>query len=268
MSGIAGSPFDAAFFLATEGPGRSILRLKAGQAFFSQKDPADAVYYLQNGRAKLTVVSNRGKEATVTILASGEFFGEESMAGGETIRTATASAVSSCTAIKIDKAEMLRIIHEQHLFSDFFRQSVLKRSIRTQADLVDQLFNSIERRLAQTLLLMAKFGESGEPEALIPLVTRATLAGMIGTTRSRVSFYMHRFRRLGYIEYNGRIRVHRSLLNVLLHDEQPGQNASQPKLLYLPLNPARTARGSQVPRAAEPKLAAAKPAVNGPTGAT
>jgi CRP-like cAMP-binding protein len=242
MSGIAGSPFDAAFFLATEGPGRSILRLNTSQAFFSQGDPADAVYYLQNGRAKLTVVSKRGKEATVTILASGEFFGEESMAGGEVIRTTTASTVSSCVAIKIEKAEMLRILHEQHLFSDFFRQSVLTRSIRTQTDLVDQLFNSVERRLAQTLLLMAGYGKSDEPEALISPVTKATLAEMIGTTRSRISFYLNRFGRLGYIEYNGCIRIRSSLLNVVLHDESTSQNASQPKLLNLPASPAGTAR--------------------------
>jgi CRP-like cAMP-binding protein len=234
MRGVIGRPFDAAISLAAEGPGRSILRVKARQVFFSQGEPADTVYYLQSGRAKLTVVSKRGKEATVTILTAGDFFGEESMAGGKTIRTATASAVSSCLALKIDKAEMLRILHEMPMFSDFFRRSVLTRSIRTQADLVDQLFDSIERRLAQTLLLMAKFGKSGEPEALIPPVTVATLAEMIGTTRSRLSFYLHRFRRLGYIEYNGRIRVHQSLLNVVLHDEPPGHNASQPKLFDLP----------------------------------
>jgi len=248
MCGATGKPLNAPIFLATEGPGRSILRLTAGQVFFSQGDPADAVFYLQKGRAKLTVVSERGKEATVAMLASGDFLGEESMAGVETLRTATASALSFCFALKIDKTEMLRVLHEGHLFSDLFMQFVLTRGIRTQSDLVDQLFNSIEKRLARTLLLMAKFGQVGEPETLIPPVTQETLAEMIGTTRSRVRFYMHRFRRCGYYtEHNGRIRVHQSLLNMVLHDETPGHNASRPKLIYLPPSPARTARGANVP---------------------
>jgi CRP-like cAMP-binding protein len=247
MCGATGKPLNAAIFLATEGPGRSILRFTAGQVFFSQGDPADAVYYLQNGRAKLTVISKRGKEATVTMLASGDFLGEESMAGVETIRRATASAVSFCLALKIDKAEMLRVLHEGHLFSDLFMQFIVTRGIRTQSDLVDQLFNSSEKRLARTLLLMAKFGQVGEPETLIPPVTQVTLAEMIGTTRSRIRFYMDRFRRFGYIEYNGRIRVHQSLLNIVLHDETPGHNASPPELIYLPPSPARTAGGAKVP---------------------
>jgi CRP-like cAMP-binding protein len=248
MGGVTGGPFDAAIYLATGVPGRSILRLKARQVFFSQGDPADTVYYLQNGRAKLTVVSKRGKEATVTNLASGDFFGEESMAGGETIRTATASAVSFCLALKIDKAEMPSILHEMPMFSDFFRRSVLTRSIRTQADLVDQLFDSIERRLARTLLLMAKFGQAGDAETLIPPVTKEALAELIGTSRSRVTFYLRRFRRFGYIEDNGCIRVHQSLLNAVLHDEPPGHNASQPKLLYLTPSPATAARGAHAHR--------------------
>ncbi len=239
-------PFETAHYLATEGAGRVILRHKAGEAFFSQGALAGAVFYLQNGRAKMTVFSRRGKEATVTLLAAGDFFGEESMAGHGTLRTASATAVSVCIALKIESAEMLRVLHEEHLFSDFFMQFIVTRGIRTQADLVDQLFNSSERRLARTLLLMASFGQPGEPETLIPPVTQETLAEMIGTTRSRVSFFMNRFRKLGYINYNGRIRVNTSLLNVVLHDSLPGENASRPKLLDPPPGPARATKRAKV----------------------
>src|ERR1035437_3223113 len=159
MAGLTKKSFDPAGFLATEGPGRSILRHTAKQAFFSQGGPADSVFYLQNGRAKLTVVSKRGKEATVTMLAAGDFFGEESMAGAGALRTASAMAVSVCVALKIERTRMLRVLHEEHAFSDFFMQFILTRGIRTQADLVDQLFTSSERRLARTLLLMADFGK-------------------------------------------------------------------------------------------------------------
>jgi CRP-like cAMP-binding protein len=238
--------FDTDTFLATEGPGRSILRNTAKQAFFSQGSPADSVFYLQNGQAKLTVVSKRGKEATVTMLATGDFFGEESMAGVETLRTASASAVSTCVALKIARGEMLRVLHQEHVFSDFFMKFILARGIRTQADLIDQLFNSSERRLARTLLLMAEFGQAGEPEPLIPPITQETLAEMIGTTRSRVSFFMNRFRKLGYLEYNGRIRVHTSLLNMVLHDSLPEENAVRPVLLDPPPSPARTARRAKL----------------------
>jgi CRP-like cAMP-binding protein len=242
----AKEPFNSAHFLATEGPGRSILRHKAKQPFFHQGGPADSVFYLQHGQAKLTVVSKKGKEATVTMLAGGDFFGEESMAEAGTLRTASASAVSACMALKIERDSMIRVLHEEHVFSDFFMQFILTRGIRTQADLVDQLFNSSERRLARTLLLMAEFGQSGEPEPLIPPVTQETLAEMIGTTRSRVSFFMNRFRKLGYIEYNGRIRVHSSLLNMVLHDDLPDENASRPKLLDPPPSPARAARRAKI----------------------
>jgi CRP/FNR family transcriptional regulator, cyclic AMP receptor protein len=243
MDEVTEKLFNAPAILATEGPGRSILRLTATQLFFSQGEPADAVFYLQHGRAKLTVVSKRGKIATVTMLAAGDFFGEESMAVRKMIRTATASAVSRCVAIKIDRAEMLRILHQGYAVSDYFMQLIVTRGIRTQADLVDQLFNSLEKRLARTLLLMAEFGQPGELETLAPVVTQETLAKMIGTTRSRVCVLMKRFRKLGYIEYNDRIRIHPALLNALLHDELPGQNASSPKLLGLPLSPSRTAKG-------------------------
>jgi CRP-like cAMP-binding protein len=238
--------FDTATFLATEGPGRSILRHTATQPVFHQGNLADAVFYLQHGRAKLTVISKRGKEATVTLLAAGDFFGEESMAGVDALRTSTASAVSVCMVLRIERDRMLHVLHDEHAFSDFFMQFILTRGIRTQADLVDQLFNSSERRLARTLLLMAEFGKEGEPEPLIPPVTQETLAEMIGTTRSRVSFFMNRFRKLGYIEYHGRIRVHKSLLNMVLQDSLPEENASRPILLDPPPSKARTAKRAQL----------------------
>jgi CRP/FNR family cyclic AMP-dependent transcriptional regulator len=220
--------FDVVDFLAKTGVGRRIVRLKAKETFFSQGRPADSIFYLQKGRARLTVVSTSGKEATITLLADGDFVGEESLAavGGHCMATAT--AITECTALKIDREEMVRVMHEEHAFSDLFLKFLLTRSMRTQADLVDQLFNSSEKRLARILLLMAQFGLPGEPEPIIPHITQETLAEMIGTTRSRVSFFMNRFRKLGLIEYNGRIRVHKSLLNVILHDRLPAQNAEQP----------------------------------------
>src|SRR5580698_3507461 len=211
--------FDASTFLASAGLGRRIAKFKPKQALFSQGQPADAIFYLQDGRAKLTVVSTNGKEATITLLSAGDFVGEESIGGAVGLRLATATAITACTALKIERVEMIRVLHEEHAFSDLFLKFLLARSMRTQADLVDQLFNSSEKRLARILLLMAEFGQSGNPETLIPQITQETLADMIGTTRSRVSFFMNRFRKLGFIEYNGRIRVHKSLLNVILHDE-------------------------------------------------
>jgi CRP-like cAMP-binding protein len=246
MTELTNKPFDSAHYLATEGHGRRILRHTARQLFFSQGGEADSVFYLQSGRAKLTVISKRGKEATVTMLAPGDFFGEESMAGAAERRTASATAVTVCMALKIAREQMLRVLHEEHSFSDLFMKFILTRGIRTQADLVDQLFNSSERRLARTLLLMAEFGKPGEPEPLLPPVTQETLAEMIGTTRSRVSFFMNRFRKLGYIEYNGRIRVNTSLLNMVLHDSLPEENASRPVLLDPPPSPARAARRARL----------------------
>ena len=212
------STFDSAAFLAKAGLGRSIVQLKPRQAFFSQGDPADSIFYLQSGRAKLTVVSKNGKEATITLFAAGDFVGEESLATVSGLRLATATAVTACAALKIEIKEMVRVMHKEQVFSDLFVKFLLARSMRTQADLVDQLFNSSEKRLARILLLLAEYGEPGEPESLIPEITQETLAEMIGTTRSRVSFFMNHFRKLGFIEYNGRIRVHKSLLNVILHD--------------------------------------------------
>jgi CRP/FNR family cyclic AMP-dependent transcriptional regulator len=210
--------FDALGFLAKAGLGRRIIQLKPKQAFFSQGNPSDSVFYLQKGRAQLTVVSKNGKEATIALLSVGDFVGEESIAGVVGFRLATATAITACTALKIERGEMVRALHEEHAFSDIFLKFLLARSMRTQADLVDQLFNSSEKRLARILLLMAEFGKPGEPETLIPKITQETLAEMIGTTRSRVSFFMNRFRSLGFIDYNGGIKVHKSLLNVVLHD--------------------------------------------------
>ena len=210
--------FDAAAFLAEAGLGRRIVRLKPKQAFFSQGGPADSIFYLQSGRAKLTVVSKNGKEATITLFVAGDFVGEESLAAVSGLRLATATAITACTALKIERKEMIRVIHDENAFSDLFVKFLLVRSMRTQADLVDQLFNSSEKRLARILLLLAEFGQPGAPESLIPEITQETLADMIGTTRSRVSFFLNRFRKLGFIQYNGRIHVHKSLLNVVLHD--------------------------------------------------
>jgi CRP/FNR family transcriptional regulator, cyclic AMP receptor protein len=214
MHSLNNAEFDPVAFLANAGLGRKIVRLKAKHSFFVQGNPADCVFYIQTGTAKLTVVSHRGKEATITLLAAGDFVGEESMATMEGLRLASATAITICTALRIERSEMIRVMHEENAFSDLFLKFLLARGMRTQADLIDQLFNNSEKRLARILLLMAEFGKPGEPESLIP----KTLAEMIGTTRSRVSFFMNRFRKMGFIEYNGRIRVNKSLLNVVLHD--------------------------------------------------
>jgi CRP/FNR family cyclic AMP-dependent transcriptional regulator len=215
--------FDPAAFLANEGVGRRIVGLKAKQVFFAQGSPADCVFYLRRGRARLTVVSKNGKEAIVSLLTAGDFLGEESIVGKVGLRLATATAITACSALKIERQQMIRVLHEEHDFSDLFLRFLLARSMRMQENLIDQLFNSSERRLARTLLMMAEFGKGGEPERLIPPITQEALAEMIGTTRSRVSFFMNRFRRLGFIEYDGRIHVRKSLLKMLLEDGLPGQ---------------------------------------------
>ena len=230
---INSTEFDAAAFLADAGIGRKIVELKPHETFFCQGDKADAVFYLQRGRAKLTVVSQAGKEATITLLAAGDFVGEESLAAIVGLRLATATAVNTCTALKIGRDEMVRVMHDEPEFADVFLKFLLGRSMRTQADLVDQLFNSSEKRLARILLLMAEFGRPGEPEQFIPPITQETLAEMIGTTRSRVSFFMNRFRKLGLIDYNGRIQVHKSLLNVVLLDQLPEHNSQKPGLALI-----------------------------------
>ncbi len=210
--------FDPASFLATAGVGRTLVNLPKKQLLFSQGEPADAVFYIQKGRLKLTVVSKRGKEATIALLAAGEFAGESCIASAQPLRQATAAAITDCEILRISRKDMVRVLHEQHAFSDVFVSFLLARNARIQEDLVDQLFNSSEKRLARILLLLAQFGKDGKPEKVIPKISQETLADMVGTTRSRVSFFMNRFRKMGFIEYNGSIEIHSSLLNVILHD--------------------------------------------------
>ena len=236
--------FDLATFLEEAGVGRTLVRLRPKQVFFVQGSSADSIFYLRTGRAKLAVVSPDGKEATIALLSAGEFIGEESLASVGGLHLATAAAIDICTALKIAREEMVRVMHEERAFSEMYLKFLLARSMRTQADLVDQLFNSSEKRLARILLLMAEFVEPGESEHLIPPITQEALAEMIGTTRSRVSFFMNRFRKLGLIEYNGRIRVHKSLLNVVLHDEFTERNPERPPGSATPRVRSKPARRS------------------------
>jgi CRP/FNR family transcriptional regulator, cyclic AMP receptor protein len=221
MNGIDKRLTDPPACLMTPGPGRRIVQLTRKQPVFAQGDPADSIFYLQSGRAKVTVVSKTGKEATITLLGEGDFMGEEAISGEHAVRLTSVTAISSCTAIKIRRDEMLRMLHEERSFADFFLHYMLRRQVRIQADLLDQLFNSSEKRLARILLLMADFEKSGAEELIIPKISQETLAEMIGTTRSRVSFFMNRFRKRGFIEYNGRIQVRKSLVNVLAHEPPP-----------------------------------------------
>ena len=209
--------FDPAEFLARGALGRKTVAVRAKKTFFVQGEPSDCIFYLLSGRARLSVISKTGKEATLALLREGDFVGEDSLAGTPGLRLTTATAITHCTALRIERTEMIRAIHEEHSFSDYFLKFLLARSMRIQADLVDQLFNSSEKRLARILLLMAEFGQPGELETVIPKISQETLAEMVGTTRSRVSFFMNRFRKLGFIKYNGGIRVNKSLLNVVLH---------------------------------------------------
>jgi CRP-like cAMP-binding protein len=226
--------FDTVAFLASAGLGRRVVHLAPRETFFLQGDTADSIFYLQRGRAKISVVSSVGKEATITLLSPGDFLGEEALAALPAGRTATATAITACTALKIRRDEMVRVMREENNFSDMFLKFLLARSMRIQADLVDQIFNSSEKRLARILLLMAEFDKPGDPETLIPKISQETLAEMIGTTRSRVSFFMNRFRKRGFIEYNGRIQVHKSLLNVILHDQLPDDIPDEPFLSAIP----------------------------------
>jgi len=209
--------FDPQRFLSTIDNGRKIVAFPKKQRIFVQGDSSDAVFYLQQGKVKLTVVSKRGKEATIAILNEGDFFGEGCLAG-QPLRLASATALTHCSVMEIDKNTMMQVLHREHTFSDMFVAYLLTRNIRYEADLVDQLFNSSEKRLARVLLLLAHFGKEGKPEVAIPKISQETLAEMVGTTRSRVSFFMNRFRKLGFIRYNGKLEVHSSLLNVVLHD--------------------------------------------------
>jgi CRP/FNR family transcriptional regulator, cyclic AMP receptor protein len=209
--------FDPNTFLATIGDGRKIVAVPKKQAIFTQGDEADAVFYVQKGRVRLTVVSKTGREATIGILNEGNFFGEGALAG-QVLRMGSAAAMSDCELLRVDKKAMMDALHREHAFSDLFVAYLLARNIRYEEDLVDQLFNSSEKRLARVLLLLAHFGKEGMPETVVPKISQETLAEMVGTTRSRVSFFMNRFRKLGFIHYNGGLEVHSSLLNVVLHD--------------------------------------------------
>lgn len=210
--------FDPRKFLATIGQGRRVLTVPRKQTIFAQGDGADAVFYIQAGKVRLTVVSKIGKEATLGILSEGQFFGEGSLAG-QTLRMGSATAMTECELLRIDKKAMMLALHREHTFSDLFVAYLLARNIRYEEDLVDQLFNSSEKRLARLLLLLAHFGKEGVPETVIPKISQETLADMIGTTRSRVSFFMNRFRELGFLDYGeSGLQVHSSLLNVVLHD--------------------------------------------------
>jgi len=211
--------FDPKVFLALSkvGEGTTTANYEKNQAVFAQGDPANALFYLQKGRVKLTVVSHQGKEAVVAILGAGDFFGEGCLAR-QTTRMATATAMDESSVMRLEKTRMMRLLHEEPAFSEVFVAHLLARSIRVEEDLIDQLFNSSEKRLARVLLLLANFGKEGEPEPVIAKISQETLAEMVGTTRSRVSFFMNKFRRLGFIDYKDRLEVHSSLLNVVLHD--------------------------------------------------
>jgi CRP/FNR family transcriptional regulator, cyclic AMP receptor protein len=219
--------FDTKSFLARVGDGRSIGKYRKGEVVFSQGDTGDAVFYMQKGKVKLTVVSEQGKEAVIAILGADEFFGEGCLAG-QAQRIATVTAMTDSVVVRLEKAAIVRVIHQEPTFSELFIAHLLGRSIRVEADLVDQLFNSSEKRLARMLLLLANFGKESKPEPIIAKISQETLAEMIGTTRSRVSFFMNKFRKLGFIEYNGGadggIEVHSSLLNVVLHDQSQIEN--------------------------------------------
>jgi CRP/FNR family transcriptional regulator, cyclic AMP receptor protein len=212
------APFDLQGFLANVTGERTVSSYQNSQIIFSQGEPADSIFYIQEGQVKLTVLSEQGKEAIVAVLGSGDFCGEGCLAG-QPRRMATAAAMVDCKIMRLEKAAMIRLLHDEQEFSERFMAHLLARNVRVEADLVDQLFNSSEKRLARLLLILAKFGKDGRPEPVIAKISQEMLADMIGTTRSRVSFFMNRFRKLGLISYNGHLEVHSSLLNVVLHDD-------------------------------------------------
>lgn len=209
---------DSGTFLSSSGKGKVVVPLLKGEVLFSQGDSGEHVFYIRKGRIRFSVVSKGGKEATIAMLGPGDFAGQECIAARHVLRFTTAKAVADSEILRIDKNEMIRALHEDRAFSDLFHRFLLERSISIQADLVDQLFNSSEKRLARMLLLLAQYGEEDKPATLVPKISQETLATMIGTTRARVSYFMNRFRKLGFIEYNGDLRVNSSLLNVVLHD--------------------------------------------------
>ena len=211
-------PFDPKVFLAKANGGRTISNYEKNKIVYAQGEPANSVFYIHDGKVKITVVSQQGKEAVVAILGADEFCGEGCLTG-QPLRVATATALTECKIMKLDKGEIVRVLHDEPAFSEMFIAHLLARTIRVEEDLVDQLFNSSEKRLARALLLLANFGKEGRPEPIIAKVSQETLAEMIGTTRSRVSQFMNKFRQLGFIDYNGTIKVHSSLLSVVLHDQ-------------------------------------------------
>lgn len=219
--------FDPKVFLTQAGRERSIFACRKRHVMFSQGDSADAVFYIQRGRVKLAVVSKQGKEAVIGLLGPTDFFGEGCLAG-QPIRTATASAITECSIVRVERAAMIRLLHDQPVFSEIFVSYLLSRNLRIEEDLTDQLFNSSELRLARMLLLLARFGKEGEPDPVIPKISQQTLAEMIGTTRSRVSFFMNKFKKLGFIRYNHGLEVHSSLLNVVLHEPIHKDSSPEP----------------------------------------
>jgi CRP-like cAMP-binding protein len=210
-------PFDLKLFFAKANGGKTSVAYRTNKSIFVQGDPADAIFYIKKGNVKLSVVSKQGREAVVAILKDGDFFGEGCLAGQQ-LRMATATAISECSLMKLDKAAVVRLLHEEPPFAELFLAHLLSRNIKFEEDLVDQLFNSSEKRLARVLLLLANFGKERQPDLVIPKISQETLAGIVGTTRSRVSFFMNRFRKLGFIDYNGGLKIHSSLLNIVLHD--------------------------------------------------
>ena len=211
------SLFNAKTFLNTIGNGKTVLKIKKDQILFSQGDASDAVFYTLDGKVKLTVVSQKGKEAVVAVLEHGAFLGEACLTG-QLIRTATATCMDNATIVRIEKAAMVRVLHDEPIFSELFMAYLLSRNIRIEEDLVDQLFNSSEKRLARILLLLAHFGKESKTESIVPKITQETLADMVGTTRSRISFFMNKFKKLGFLDNNGGLNIHSSLLNIVLHD--------------------------------------------------
>ena len=210
--------FDPEAFLAHSGVGRTVVPLRKKQVIFSQGDPADTVFFIQKGKVKLSVISETGKEATIALLGAKDFVGEECIASGQPLRMATATAIAESTVLRVDKKTMIEVLHHEHAMSDTFVAFLLARNARIQEDLTDQLFNSSEKRLARVLLLLTQFGKQDPPEPVIPKISQETLAEMVGTTRARVNFFMNRFRKLGFIEYNGELHVHSSLMNIVLTD--------------------------------------------------
>ncbi len=233
--------FDPKTFLANVGEGKAIAKYQKDEIVFAQGDVADAVFYLQKGKLKLTVISEQGKEAVIAILGPGQFFGEGCLNGHE-LRVATTTAMAECLITRISKAAMITALHDEADFSHLFMSYLLARNSRIEEDLVDQLFNSSEKRLARLLLLMANFGKDARPEPIVGKISQETLAEMIGTTRARVSFFMNKFRKLGYIDYNGHLTVHNALLNVVLYDRPDGDANGATALLDAPASPVSRRR--------------------------